>query len=176
MAHNVIIKRAVAAFNVDSYNRTAVYTDTAHPTYTLDNGAVFTLTRTDAEDLRWTVTAPAATTTTGLWMATSPEVVYVDKAHGGTADPRDFVNTQNMSIDATLLVKGDIIEMTGEGIANIATKNYLVVDASTFTLKAADAAGTGLCLKKIGASTLHIGDGAIAPAATPTYVFEVVNN
>lgn len=171
MAHNVVITRAVAAFNVDSYNRTVMST-----TADIDNGSVFTLARTEADSLVWTPTAPAAATATGLWMACAPEVLYQDKTHGGTVDPRDYTNVQGRVFDAILLQKGDVIEMTGEGIADIATKAYLVIDANKMVLKGADEAGTGYALKKIGASNLHIGDGAIAPTAVPTYVFEVVNN
>ena len=79
---NVIIKRSVAATNIDSYNRSAVATEN------LDNGSVFALKEKDeTNELLWKVAAPTANAK-GLWMATSPEVIYVDKAHGGSADPR----------------------------------------------------------------------------------------
>lgn len=170
MAHNVVIKRAVAGFNVDSYNRTVV------ANADIDNGGVFALTRTDAQDLRWTAGYAASASATGLWMATSPEVKFVNKDAGLSVDPRDFTNKAGRSIDATLLVKGDIIEMTGAGIADIDTKDYLVAATDSYTLVAADAAVAGFTLKKIGTSTLKIGDGAIAPAPVATYVYEVVNN
>ena len=170
MAHNVVIKRAVAGFNVDSYNRTVV------AEADIDNGGVFALARTNAQDLRWTAGYAASASATGLWMATSPEVMYVNKEAGLSVDPRDFTNKAGRSIDATLLVKGDVIEMTGEGIANIDTKDYLVAATDSYTLVAADAAVAGFTLKKIGTSTLKIGDGAIAPAPVATYVYEVVNN
>ena len=168
---NVIIKRSVAATNVDSYNRSAVATEN------LDNGSVFALKEKDeTNELLWKVTAPTANAK-GLWMATSPEVIYVDKAHGGSADPRDFVNIKGRAIDATFLVPMDIIEMTGDGITGIATAKYLVADTG-MTLKAAAAAPTagGIALRKVGTGTLKVGDGAIAPAAVPTYVFEVEAN
>ena len=168
---NVVIKRSVAATNIDSYNRSAV------ATVDVSNGSVFSLKEKDTVDeLLYKATAPTASEK-GLWMATSPEVIYVDKAHGGSADPRDFVNIAGRAIDATYLVPKDIIEMTGEGITGIATATYLVADTS-MTLKAASAAPTagGLVLRKIGTNTLKIGDGAIAPVAIPTYVFEVEAN
>ena len=67
--------------------------------------------------------------------------------------------------------------MTGEGITGIDTATYLVADTS-MTLKAATAAPTagGLVLRKVGKGTLKVGDGAIAPVAVPTYVFEVEAN
>lgn len=168
---NVVIKRSVAATNIDSYNRSAV------ATVDVPNGSVFSLKEKDtANELLYKATVPAANEK-GLWMATSPEVIYVDKAHGGSADPRDFINVKGRAIDATYLVPTDIIEMTGEGITGIDTAKYLVADTS-MTLKAASAAPTagGLVMRKIGTNTLKVGDGAIAPAAIPTYVFEVEAN
>ena len=167
---NVVIKRSVAATNIDSYNRSAV------ATVNVPNGSVFSLKEKDAvNELLYKAVAPKAGEK-GLWMATSPEVIYVDKQHGGSADPRDFENIAGRAIDATYLVPTDIIEMTGDGISGIATAAYLVADTG-MTLKAATAAPTaGLALRKIGTGTLKIGDGAIAPAAIPTYVFEVEAN
>lgn len=167
---NVVIKRSVAATNIDSYNRSAV------ATVNVPNGSVFSLKEKDAvNELLYKAVAPKAGEK-GLWMATSPEVTYVDKAHGGSADPRDFVNVAGRAIDATYLVPTDIIEMTGEGITGIATATYLVADTS-MTLKAATAAPTaGIALRKVGTGSLKVGDGAIAPAVIPTYVFEVEAN
>ena len=170
---NVIIKRAVAATNVDSYNRSAVAEQN------IPNGAVFSLpTKDTSDELLWNVTAPEAYEN-GLWMATSPEVIYADKSTGGSADPRDFVNIAGRPIDATLLVAGDIVEMTGDGITGIGStaNTYLVADTG-FILVATTAAPTtgGIALKKVGTGTLKVGVGTIAPAAIPTYVYEVVAN
>lgn len=168
---NVVIKRHVAAFNIDTYNRSVI------AAADLENGSVFTLDAKDAnEKMCWTPTAPAANGT-GLWMATSPEVVYVNKTQGLTVDPRDFVNKAGRVIDVTFLNVGDIIEMTGDGIADIATNNYLVPDAGKFVLKSAnEAPASGCYLKKVETSVLHIGEGGIAPTAVPTYIFEVKAN
>lgn len=168
---NVVIKRSVAATNIDSYNRSAV------ATVNVPNGSVFSLKEKDTNnELLYKAVAPKANEK-GLWMATSPEVIYVNKTQGGSSDPRDFVNIAGRAIDATYLVPTDIIEMTGEGITGIDTAVYLVAD-TTMTLKAAASAPTagGLALRKVGKGTLKVGDGAIAPAAIPTYVFEVEAN
>lgn len=174
MAYNVVIKRRVAGFNVDTYNRSVICADA-----NLENGSVFILaTKNATENQCWTPTAPAAETDTHLWMATAPEVVYQNKAQGGTADPRDYINKKGIAFDATLLQYGDIIEMTGDGIENIATKDYLMIDPDSMALVAAgsDDITTGLTLHKVGTGVLHIGDGGIAPAPIKTYVYEVVNN
>lgn len=166
---NVVIKRKVAETNIDSYHRSA------KASVDLPNGSVFALEAKGTDGL-WTVKAPTANQA-GLWMATSPEVIYVDKAHGGSSDPRDFVNVAGRAIDATYLVPKDLIEMTGDGITGIDTAVYLIADTG-YTLKASTAAPTsgGIALKKVETGTLKVGDGAIAPAAIPTYVFEVEAN
>lgn len=174
--NNVVIKSQVQAFNVDAYNRTAV------ATVDLENGSVFALnsySTNDGEEMVWKVSAPAANGV-GLWMATSPEVVITKLANGEefkglTPDPRAFINYAGKMIDATKLCAGDIIEMTCANIENVAAKDYLVANGA-YALEAADAAGAGFAMKKIGTSRLHIGQGGIAPAVVPTYKFEVVNN
>ena len=184
MAHNVVIKKAVAAYNVDSYNRTAVCESD------IDNGCIFKLnsySETDGEGIVWKA-EQAAATDKGLWMATSPEVVIISSGEIPTGneiafrnivvDPRAFTNIAGKMIDATLLVPGDIIEMTGEGITGIGepTNTYLVPDTANFALKVATAAGTGLSLRKVGTSILHIGNGSLVKTPVTTYKFVVEIN
>lgn len=179
MVHNVIIKGRYAGYNVDSYNRTAVCT------VDVDNGCVFALksySENEGEGIVWKA-EQAAANSKGLWMATSPEVVSTEVMDGVVirglvSDPRAFTNVADSMIDCIKLVPGDIIEMTGEGIADIekAATTYLVPDVANFKLKAAAAAGNGLALRKIGTSKLHIADGAIAKKAVTTYKFEVEQN
>lgn len=179
VAHNVIIKEQYAAYNVDSYNRTVVCEED------VDNGCVFKLTsysQNDGEKYVWTA-EQAAATDTGLWMATSPEVVTINPMDGVEirnviSDPRAFTNIAGNMIDAIKLMPGDIVSMTGAGIDGIEeeTNTYLVPDTTGYKLKVATAAGTGLALKKIGTSRLHIGNAALVKAPVTTYEFEVVNN
>lgn len=174
---NVVIKKRVAAYNVDSYNRTAVCEST------IDNGCIFKLasySETDGEGIVWKA-EQAAEADTGLWMATSPEVVTVTDAmgveyRGLNVDPRAFTNIAGKMIDATKLVEGDIIEMTGDGITGIDTNEYLVPDTTGFKLKAQGSAGSGFCLHKIGTSILHVGGAMIAKSHPVTYKYEVVKN
>lgn len=175
---NVVIKTMVQAYNIDAYNRTAVCEED------IENGSVFELKEysTDpSEGMVWKATAPTAATAKGLWMATSPEVV-VTKGYDGavykglTPDPRAFVNVAGRMIDATFLAVGDIIEMTAEGITGADTNDYLVPTANGFKLSSAAAAGTGLTLRKVGTSRLHIGQGSIAKSAPITYKYVVEIN
>ncbi len=177
MANNVVIKKRVAAYNVDAYNRTAVCD------VDVENGCVFKLSAysTNAGESKVWQAEQATETDKGLWMATSPEVVTIKDAmgveyRGLTKDPRAFVNVAGRMIDVTKLIPGDIIEMTGANIENIESLDYLVPDASGYKLKASASEGTGMCLHKIGTSILHIGDAALVKSHPTTYKFEVVNN
>lgn len=178
MAHNVVIKSAVAALNVDSFNRTAVFTAD------VDNGCVAVLNAySDKADEGMVWKAEQATATSkGLWMATSPEVVITKvmdgiEYRGIVNDPRAFVNVAGHMVDMTYLYVGDIIEMTCEGLTfTPASDTYLVPDTTGFKLKGATAAGDGAALKKIGTSILHIGNGALAKTPVVTYKFVVEAN
>lgn len=171
MAHNVIIKVQTASFNVDALNRSAVYTTGA-----LDNGSVVALNTKSAGIGYWNATLPAEGDAP-LWIVASPEVIFVDKEHGGSADPRDFENPAGRVFDAFCPQVADQIEMT---LANIGVTGnapaFLVAGTDGEFTPAAQAATAGLCFKFVGNNTLKVGDGAIAPAAIPTYVYECVCN
>lgn len=177
MANNVVIKSRVAAYNVDALNRTAVCEAD------IENGCVFKLTSystTDGEGMVWKA-EQAAATDTGLWMATSPEVVVIKDAMGVeykglSVDPRAFINNAGKMIDATKLQEGDIIEMTAANINNADTMDYLVPDTADFKLTGSATAGDGFCLHKIGTSQLHIGGAMIADSHPVTYKYEVIKN
>lgn len=180
---NVVHKRVVAAFNVDSYNTTAVCAQT------IDNGCVFKLEQystNEGESMVWQA-EQATATDLGLWMATSPEVV-ITRAWEGDAvappldvknvvrDPRAFRNLAGRVIDCTLLQKGDLIEMTAEGIAGADTNDYLVPAAADFMLESAATAGTGLCLQKVDTKWLPIGNAALVKTRVPFYKYKVISN
>lgn len=175
---NVVIKSAVAALNIDSYNRTAVFTED------VDNGCVAVLkdySENAGEEMVWKA-EQATETSKGLWMATSPEVVITKvmdgiEYKGIVNDPRAFVNLKGHMVDMTFLAVGDIVEMTADGLTfNPASDNYLVPDTTGFKLKGATAAGDGCALRKIGKSVLHIGNGALVKTPVVTYKFAVEAN
>ena len=177
MANNVVIKSRVAAYNVDALNRTAVCAQD------IENGCIFKLehySANEAESMVWEA-EQASATDTGLWMATSPEVVIIRDAMGVeykglNQDPRAFVNYAGNMIDATKLMPGDIIEMTAANINNADTMDYLVPDTVDFKLTGSASAGEGFCLHKIGTSMLHIGSSMMKDSHPVTYKYEVIKN
>ena len=172
---NVVIKRRVAAHNIDALNRTFVATED------LENGSIFTLTErstTDGEDEVWKVAKPTATSL-GVWMAKSSEVTITTVGEGDYAlqmkgiveDPRMFTNVKGLVGDCFKPQVGDIIEMTlGDD-----TKKYLVAGAA-YKLNAADAPSSGFAMHQVGTSVLHIGSAKLVKTPVKTYIYEVVAN
>ena len=172
---NVVIKRRVAAHNIDALNRTFVATED------LENGSIFTLTErstTDGEDEVWKVAKPTATSL-GVWMAKSSEVTITTVGEGDYAlqmkgiveDPRMFTNVKGLVGDCFKPQVGDIIEMTlGDD-----TKKYLVADAA-YKLKAADEPSRGFTMHQVGTSILHIGSAKLVKTPVKTYIYEIVAN
>ena len=172
---NVVIKRRVAAHNIDALNRAVV------ATVDLENGSVFTLearSNVEGEDEVWKAVAPTGAIK-GLWMAKSSEVNittigkgdYALQMKGIVEDPRMFTNVKGLVFDAFKPQVGDIIEMT---LGND-EKEYLVADAS-YTLKADTAPGDGFAMHKVGTSILHIGSAKLVKTPVKTYIYEVVAN
>lgn len=172
---NVVIKRRVAAHNIDALNRTFVATED------LENGSIFTLTErstTDGEDEVWKVAKPTATSL-GVWMAKSSEVTITTVGEGDYAlqmkgiveDPRMFTNVKGLVGDCFKPQVGDMIEMTlGDD-----TDKYLVADVA-YKLKVASTAGDGFAMHQVGTSILHIGSAKLVKTPVKTYIYEVVAN
>ena len=173
---NVVIKRRVAAHNIDALNRAVVATED------LENGSVFTLegrSDVEGEDEVWKAVKPTGAIK-GLWMAKSSEVTittigkddYALQMKGIVEDPRMFTNVKGLVFDAFKPQVGDIIEMTlGDD-----TKKYLVPEASSFTLKADATAGDGFAMHQVGTGILHIGSAKLVKTPVKTYIYEVVAN
>ena len=172
---NVVIKRRVAAHNIDALNRAVV------ATVDLENGSIFTLSarsENDAEGEVWKATQPTVGAK-NVWMAKSSEVTittigkddYALQMKGIVEDPRMFTNVKGLVFDAFKPQVGDIIEMT---LGND-EKEYLVADAS-YTLKADTAPGDGFAMHKVGTSILHIGSAKLVKTPVKTYIYEVVAN
>ena len=177
---NVVIKRRVAAHNVDALNRTVVYADGD-----IENGAVFLLdgrSTVDGEDEVWKVKQITdATTAMGVWMAKASEVILTKVGTGDTAvemlgvveDPRNFVNVAGRVFSAFKPQAGDIIEMT----LGHDTNKYLIPQDTKFALtpNASDNAG-GFAMLQVDTGILHIGAAGFVKTPVKTYIYEVVRN
>lgn len=170
---NVLIKREVAARNVDAWNRNA------KADVDIENGSIMVLSaRSDEKDEDemevWTAEKPTAAST-GVWMAAASEVVTTATGdlqfRNIVVDPRYFTNVANVVFSVFKPQIGDIVEMT----LGASDKDYLVA-GTDFVLETADAAGEGFALHKIDTSVLHIGTRDLVKSPITTYIYEVVKN
>lgn len=176
--YTYLVKNRYAAENIDSFNRTAVCTED------VPNGAVFALKEysEDADSkMVWKAEKVVANAKT-MWMASSPEVVETVLPDGTVLkgidnNVRDFVNIKGHPIDVFKLTEGDILTIVpDEKNTTMATAKWLIPDATSFNLKEEKTTEptSGMYLRALGATTLHIGDGNIAKKSVPAYKFEVV--
>ena len=175
--HNVLIQKAVAAMNVDSFNRSIV------GTADLDNGNLvylFAKSTTAGEPEVWTAVQPAtANLALGLWMVYSPEIVVTvsgsKKYKNINVDPQDFYIPTGVIGDAFKLQVGDLVLMTDDGLAGTKSSNaYAVATNATYKPTWAAAPISGLSLHLLGTEYISIGSGAIDSQRVTAYAFEVV--
>lgn len=115
--HGVLIPEAVAASNIDSYNRSAVCASV------LDNGMVVKLTTrstTAGEGEVFTAVVPStANGLTNLWMVYSgDEIPLTDSRYKGLdPDPRNFFTPAGKTVSVFKPALGDIILVNAEALA-----------------------------------------------------------
>lgn len=176
--HNVLIQRKVAAKNIDSLNRSAV-----HATEAFDNGNLVSLSgisSTTGEGEVFSAAVPATATLGALWMVYTPEVVLTvsgtKKFKGINVDPQDFEVPALAVMDVFKPQIGDIITMTGDGIATGSGVGaaYAIATDGVKTLTWAGAAISGMSFKYLGIDYISLGSGAINTQRVTAYKFECV--
>ena len=95
MAYGVLIPQAIAAMNIDSYNRSV------QEASAVEQGSVLVMSNTKSttsgEDEVWEVAQPTTGNISNLWMAYSGDEVVLTalKYKGLDPDPRNFRNEAN---------------------------------------------------------------------------------
>jgi hypothetical protein len=177
--HGILIPSAIAAKNVDSFNRSAICASD------LDNGNAFILgtkSTTSGEAEVWTATVPnSGTALTGLWMAYGgDEVVLTDSRYKGIdPDPRNFYNLATKVFSAFKPQLGDIIVATADCFYGTkASASYTHVNASNaggFELEwGTSQTGSVLSFKYLATTYISIGTGAIDNQRVVAYEMECV--
>jgi len=186
--HCVLIKNAVAATDISSYNRYAVSGSTAI-TVDLDNGNVFQLatqnvTVASGYSEVWDVQIPQTGSLVSLWMACSQKAnITTDgslKYSGLNDDPRYFVNSGCTVFDAFKPMVGDIITITKEGFtggAAITSETWINAADGYFTLTPGSVpTDDTLSLKLLATTYISIGSGAVDNQRVTAYKFVVTSN
>jgi hypothetical protein len=177
MAHSVFIPNAIAAQNVDSYNRSASIASN------IDNGNLLVLgaySVVAGEGEVFAASVPATgTALTGLWIAYEPEVVLTDSKYKGLdPDPRNFFIPSGKVFSVFKPQLGDIVTITADGLAGTkSTNGFVNATDTTGGLKpvwGATQTASVFSMKLLETTYISIGSGAIDNQRVTAYKFEVV--
>jgi len=174
MAHAVLIPSAIAAMNVDSFNRSVVSASNVDNGYVLTMGSEYTsgsLTEVFA------VTASSGSTAKGLWMAYSgDEIVLTDAKYKGLdPDPRNFYNVAGKVFSAFKLQVGDIITVTADAFTGARTSESYAIPTTDYRLLwSAAADGGGVYFKYIATTYISLATGGIDSQRVTAYKLECV--
>ena len=173
--HGVLLTKAVAAMNVDSYVRSAKISAD------MDNGWVVSLsglTAAAGENEVWTAVQPVTGTLNALWMVDGESIVLTESRYKGiNPNIRDFYTPSGKVFTVFKPQVGDIISLSAEALAGTKSTNGFVVGTnSAYALTWAAAAISGLSLKLLATDYLSApSTGAIGELQRfDIYRFEVV--
>lgn len=174
--YGVLIPEAIAATNIDAFNRDVVCADD------LANGSVVVMgaLSTDADKSEvFSVTKPATGSLTGLWMIYSgDEIIVTDARYKGLdPDPRHFVNLAGKVVSAYKPQLGDIITLTADAIATSKAggdTHIHAIDANYLMDWDSSAGSSAIAYKLLGTKYISLATGAIDDQRVVAYEFECV--
>jgi hypothetical protein len=168
MTHSFVVQSRMAALNIDSYNRNAVYADGD-----LENGNIVVLDGQSNKPIYnevWEASIPATGSLVGVWMVRSPEAMIVNGS--AEQDPREFYVKAKKVFDATYLNPGDVFVITAEGLGGTQGVNthVIAVDGSAKMTWGTPVA-SAFCAKLLGSTTIPGTFGNV-----PAFKFQVLYN
>jgi hypothetical protein len=174
MAHGVLIPAAIAAMNVDSYNRSVISASAIDNGNVLAMGAQYTTGSLVEVSL---VTQPAAGSPVNAWMAYSGDEIIVTDAKYKGLDPdvRNFWNVERKVFSAFKPQVGDIVILTADNFSNsFSSHTYAVGQADSYKLLWVVGAGptTGLGFKYIATTYISLATGGIDSQRVTAYKLE----
>jgi hypothetical protein len=177
MAYGILIPNAIAALNVDAWNRSAVSASA------VENGNIVILaskSTTAGESEVWTATVPSSGAgLTGVWICYEPEVVLTaSKYKGLDPDPRNFVNAIGDIFSVFKPQLGDILTMSADCFSGaFSSHTHANATNSTGGLKlvwGSSQTASVFSVKYLATSYVSIGTGAIDNQRVVMYDVEVV--
>jgi hypothetical protein len=178
MTHNVMLPNAVAAMNVDAWNRSGVCASA------VDNGNIVilsALSTTAGEAEVWTALVPSSSNgLTGVWMVGEPDIVVTNAQYKGRdPDPRNFFVAATKIFSCFKPQLGDIITMTADGMSGSKGGSDTHVNATNSTGGLVLVWGTSqtasvFSMKLIETTYISIATGGINSQRVTAYKFEVV--
>jgi len=173
MAYGVIQPVAVAATNVDSYNRSCISASIVENGWLVD---LLTKSTTEGEAELWTATVPATANLKGCWMVYDPEIVMTGYYRGLDPDVRNYRIPAAQTFSAFKLVEGDLILMSADcfdGAIGVNT-HANATDGTLIPTWGASQSDDAISLKKIATEYMSIGTGAMDTQRFTAYLMEVM--
>jgi len=163
MAHGILIPNALAASDVDAWNRTVVVAANA-----VDNGDIVTLgalSGTAGEGEVFTAATPTTGNLTGCWMIYSgDEIVLTDARYKGLdPDPRNFFTATGKVVSAYKPQIGDIVTMSADCFTAGRSSNTFgnATNAQTKLVWGGSQTGSVLSYGMVEETYISLGTGAI---------------
>jgi hypothetical protein len=177
MAYGVMIPLAVAAKDVDSYNKTFI------GSADIENGSVFTLgALVSGQEDEFAAVQPATANLAKQFYMAASAIRPVTTINGNyfydmVQDPRAFINLTRQPIDGIALKLGDEVLLSADALAGSyvgsgSVTTHVVATDGAYKLTWATAAINGLSLKHVATSYISIGD-ALGSQRVTAYRFIV---
>ena len=175
MSYGVMIPVAIAATNVDAWNRPGICA-----TNILENGGLVNLlakSTTQGEAEVWTATVPATASLSKCWMVYDPELVWSGNYRGLDPDVRNFNVGIGRVFSAFLPQPYDLILLDEDCFTGVKGVNTFAnaTDSQVQLVWGATQTAGALSLKYIATQYISIGTGGFGDTGRVTaYLMEVL--
>jgi hypothetical protein len=174
MAYGVMIPVAIAATNVDAWNRSAISS-----TSIFENGglcALLTKSTTAGESEVWTATVPATADIMRDWIVYDPELVWTSSYRGLDPDVRNYTIAIGRTFSAFKPQVGDLILMSEDCFtAAKSTNDYAnATNGQVQFVWGASQSASCICLQHVATQYISIGTGAMDDQRIVAYLLEVI--
>lgn len=173
--HGIFIPDAIAAKDIDAFNRTAI------SGVDFDSGNICILSgksSTSGEAEVWTAIAPSTGNgLTGVWMVYDPELVWTGSYRGLDPDVRNFYVAAGKTFSIFKPQLEDVFTLTGDSINGSKSSNTFLNATNTGGKQLAWAANAGssvFAAQLLATTWVSIGTGAMDSQRVTAYQFRVV--
>jgi hypothetical protein len=174
MSYGVMIPVAIAATNVDAWNRSCI-----SQTTDLENGglcALLTKSSTTGEAELWTATVPATADIMKDWIVYDPELVWTSSYRGLDPDVRNYYVVTGRTFSAFKPFVGDLLLMDADCFTGAKGVNTFAnaTNAQVQFVWGATQSASCIALSYVATQYISIGTGAMDNQRVTAYLMEVI--
>jgi hypothetical protein len=176
MSYGVMIPTALAATNVDAWNRSCIaYTGEG----AFENGGIVALTAkstTAGQSELWSAYIPVTATLPYVWMVYDPELVWTGSYRGLDPDVRNYYVAEGRTFSAFLPQVHDLVLMDADCFTGAKGANTFAnaTNGSPQIVWGMSQSSTCFAMKYIATQYISIGTGAIDSQRVDAYLMEVI--